>query len=398
MPAYSYKAFDSLGNEQIGRINADSERAARKQLKNLNLIPLEITETLKKVKRSVRVKTKTLVLITRQLATLLDSSIPLDESLSIVSNHSSDDKFSKILYSIREDVMQGQRLSDALKKYPSIFNNTYVSLVSAGDNSGKLDLMFSNLADYLEDSESVRQKVISALAYPLILVSFSVLVIIALLMFVMPQVVDQFLRAGVELPFLTNILMTVSNQIPLILVLFVLGLGLINYLYKKLLKDEEKLKSLHCKILYLPIIGDFLLKSELERFSSTMHLLLSSGINLDQAMDESSMVMNNLHLRSIINQSNSDLKEGKDFLGALRDSSIFPDIFLQLISSGFMAGNLSIMFEKVATFMKSEIETKRSIVLSLLEPLVIIIMGAFILLIVLAILIPIMQMNTISIG
>ena len=398
MPAYSYKAFDSLGNEQIGRINADSERAARKQLKNLNLVPLEITETIRKVKRSVRVKTKTLVLITRQLATLLNSSIPLDESLSIVSNHSSDDKFSKILYSIREDVMQGQRLSDALKKYPSIFNNTYVSLISAGDNSGKLDLMFSNLADYLEDSESVRQKVISALAYPLILVSFSVLVIIALLMFVMPQVVDQFLRAGVELPFLTNILMTVSNQIPLILVLFVLGLGLINYVYKKLLKDEEKLKSLHCKILYLPIIGDFLLKRELERFSSTMHLLLSSGINLDQAMDESSMVMNNLHLRSIINQSNSDLKEGKDFLGALRDASIFPDIFLQLISSGFMAGNLSIMFEKVATFMKSEIETKRSIVLSLLEPLVIIIMGAFILLIVLAILIPIMQMNTISIG
>ena len=398
MPAYSYKAFDSLGNEQIGRINADSERAARKQLKNLNLIPLEITETLKKVKRSVRVKTKTLVLITRQLATLLNSSIPLDESLSIVSNHSSDDKFSKILYSIREDVMQGQRLSDALKKYPSIFNNTYVSLISAGDNSGKLDLMFSNLADYLEDSESVRQKVISALAYPLILVSFSVLVIIALLMFVMPQVVDQFLRAEVELPFLTNILMTVSNQLPVILVLFVLGLGLINYLYKKLLKDEEKLKSLHRKILYLPIIGDFLLKSELERFSSTMHLLLSSGINLDQAMDESSMVMNNLHLRSIINQSNSDLKEGKDFMGALRDSLIFPDIFLQLISSGFMSGNLSIMFEKVATFMKSEIETKRSIVLSLLEPLVIIIMGAFILLIVLAILIPIMQMNTISIG
>ena len=172
---------------------------------------------------------------------------------------------------------------------------------------------------------------------------------------------------------------------------------MINYLYKKLLKDEEKLKSLHCKILYLPIIGDFLLKSELERFSSTMHLLLSSGINLDQAMDESSMVMNNLHLRSIINQSNSDLKEGKDFLGALRESSIFPDIFLQLISSGFMAGNLSIMFEKVATFMKSEIETKRGIVL-FIGAVVIIIMGAFILLIVLAILIPIMQMNTISIG
>ena len=398
MPAYSYKAFDGLGNEQSGRISADSERAARKQLKNLDLMPLEISETMRKVKGTVRVKTKTLVLITRQLATLLDSSIPLDESFSIVSNHCSDEKFAKILYSIREEVMQGRRLSDALKKYPSIFNNTYVSLVSAGDNSGKLDLMFSNLADYLEDSESVKQKVVSALAYPLILVAFSVLVIIALLMFVMPQVVDQFLRAGVELPLLTSILMTLSNQLPLILVICALGLVFVNYLYKKLLKDEEKLKSAHRKILYIPIIGDFLLKAELERFSSTMHLLLSSGINLDQAMEESSLVMNNLHLRSIVIQSNRDLKEGKDFIGVLEDSSIFPDMFLQLISSGFMAGNLSVMFEKVAIFMKSEIETKRSIVLSLLEPLVIIIMGAFILLVVLAILIPIMQMNTISIG
>ena len=169
MPAYSYKAFDGLGNEQSGRISADSERAARKQLKNLDLMPLEISETMRKVKGTVRVKTKTLVLITRQLATLLDSSIPLDESFSIVSNHCSDEKFAKILYSIREEVMQGRRLSDALKKYPSIFNNTYVSLVSAGDNSGKLDLMFSNLADYLEDSESVKQKVVSALAYPCLL-------------------------------------------------------------------------------------------------------------------------------------------------------------------------------------------------------------------------------------
>jgi len=398
MPAYSYKAFDGLGNEQSGRISADSERAARKQLKNLDLMPLEISETMRKVKGTVRIKTKTLVLITRQLATLLDSSIPLDESFSIVSNHCSDEKFAKILYSIREEVMQGRRLSDALKKYPSIFNNTYVSLVSAGDNSGKLDLMFSNLADYLEDSESVKQKIVSALAYPLILVAFSVLVIIALLMFVMPQVVDQFLRAGVELPLLTSILMTLSNQLPLILVICALGLGLVNYLYKRLLKDEEKLKSAHRKILYIPIIGDFLLKAELERFSSTMHLLLSSGINLDQAMEESSLVMNNLHLRSIVIQSNRDLKEGKDFIGVLEDSSIFPDMFLQLISSGFMAGNLSVMFEKVAIFMKSEIEIKRSIVLSLLEPLVIIIMGAFILLVVLAILIPIMQMNSISIG
>ena len=141
-----------------------------------------------------------------------------------------------------------------------------------------------------------------------------------------------------------------------------------------------------------------MLKAELERFSSTMHLLLKSGINLDLALNEASMVINNLYLRSIIDQSNKDLKEGRDFIGALKDSSVLPDIFIQLISSGYMAGNLSLMFEKVAQFMKSEIETKRSVLLSLLEPIVIIIMGAFILLVVLAILIPIMQMNAISLG
>lgn len=398
MPAYSYKAFDNFGKKQSGHISAASERDARKLLKEINLIPVEISESLKKGSESLRIKAKTLVVATRQLATLLDSSIPLEESLSIVSNHCSDERLAKVLFSVRDEVIQGQRLGEALKKFPSVFNNTYISLVSAGDSSGKLDLMFTNLANYLEESESVRQKVISAMAYPLILIAFSFVVIIALLMFVMPQVVDQFIRADVALPLLTNILLSVSNHIPLILILLTLGSGGLFLTYKRLIKDIHRQKSFHRGFLYFPLFGDFMLKAELERFSSTMHLLLKSGINLDLALNEASMVINNLYLRSIIDQSNKDLKEGRDFIGALKDSSVLPDIFIQLISSGYMAGNLSLMFEKVAQFMKSEIETKRSVLLSLLEPIVIIIMGAFILLVVLAILIPIMQMNAISLG
>ena len=258
--------------------------------------------------------------------------------------------------------------------------------------------MFSKLADYLEEADSIKQKVTSALAYPLILVAFSIIVIFALLVFVMPQVVDQFIRAGMDLPLLTRILLGFSNQLPLI-GLIVLILSVASYFgYQKVSSEPTQMIVWHKRILSIPIMGDFILKSELERFSSTMHLLLSSGINLDLAMQESSKVFSNKYLQNIMEESNKNLKEGKDFIVLMQDASIFPEIFIQLISSGFISGNLSDMFEKVSAFMKSEIETKRSLLLALLEPIVIIFMGAFILLIVLAILIPIMQMNSIPIS
>lgn len=169
-------------------------------------------------------------------------------------------------------------------------------------------------------------------------------------------------------------------------------------IYRKILANQTKLIALHKRWLSLPLIGDFILKADLERFSSTMHLLLNSGITLDTAMQESSKVVNNQYLNQLINQANKEISEGRDFIVSLEDTSIFPDIFIQLIASGYIAGNLTDMFQKVSEFMKSEIEARRSMVLSLLEPAVIIIMGGFILLIVLAILIPIMQMNAVTIG
>jgi general secretion pathway protein F len=346
----------------------------------------------------LRVKKKSLVLATRQMATLLGSSITLDDSLRIIAGNSDDKHLSNVFFSIREDLIQGRRLGDAMSKYPDIFDNTYLSMISAGDTSGNLDAMFSKLSDYLEEAESIKQKVTSALAYPLILILFSFMVIAALLLFVMPQVVDQFIRAGMELPILTRILLGFSKQLPLIgFAISALSFALY-FFYKNASTHPRKMIAWHKRILSFPLIGEFILNSELERFSSTMHLLLSSGINLDLAMQEASKVFSNKYLESLMHQSNQDLKEGKDFMASLQKESVFPEIFLQLISSGFIAGNLSDMFQKVSIFMKSEIETRRSILLSLLEPMVIIFMGAFILLIVLAILIPIMQMNTISLS
>ena len=398
MPAYSYTAFDAEGKKLSGNVSAISERDARRLIKDLNLIPLDVSVSFSIKSGILRVKKKSLVLATRQMATLLGSSITLDDSLRIIAGNSDDKHLSNVFFSIREDLIQGQRLGDAMSKYPDIFDNTYLSMISAGDTSGNLDAMFSKLSDYLEEAESIKQKVTSALAYPLILILFSLMVIAALLLFVMPQVVDQFIRAGMELPILTRILLGFSKQLPLIgFAISALSIALY-FVYKNASSHPQKIIAWHKRILSFPLIGEFILNSELERFSSTMHLLLSSGINLDLAMQEASKVFSNRYLGSLMNQSNQDLKEGKDFMASLQKESVFPEIFLQLISSGFIAGNLSDMFQKVSIFMKSEIETRRSILLSLLEPMVIIFMGAFILLIVLAILIPIMQMNTISLS
>ena len=398
MAAYSYTAFDNKGLKKKGYISANSEREARKLIKDLNLIPLEVLHSNAKLNNKVRVKNKDIVIMTRQLSTLLDASTSIDDSLKITADQVNNKNLSNVLYNIREDIIQGKRLGNSMKSYPTIFNKTYTSLVSAGDSSGNLDNIFDNLADYLEQSEEIKQKVFSALTYPVILVSFSILVIVALLAFVLPQVVGQFTKSGTELPVLTQILLFLSNNILLILVSATFISVAVYFLYKRYTSSKKNLLVAHQKILGIPLVGNFLLLTETERFASTMTLLLESGMNLDVALEESSEVFANAYLKEQIKTAREEVIEGKDFVNTLMKSKIFPDIFIQLIASGYKSGKLPKMFKKVSAFLKNEIDSKRSIFLSLLEPIVIIFMGGFIMLIVLAILLPIMQMNTLSLG
>ena len=396
MPSYSYTAINDAGIKKKGILSADSEREARKLVKDLKLTPLKISES-KNLDKTLRIKNKDIVLMTRQLATLLEASTPIVDSIDITARQSKNKNLIQILYNLKEDLVQGKRLGNSMKKFPGIFSDTYVSMVSAGDSSGNLDTVFSKLADYLEESASIRQKVISALTYPLILIGFSFIVVISLLAFVLPQVIDQFIKAGAELPFITKFLIGISNNIiPILLVITFLSVGFY-YVYKKYTKKEKNKLLVDKKILAIPFLGNFILNSELERFSSTMELLLASGTNLDIALEECSKIFNNQYLSNIIMNARNDVVEGKDFIITMKQNEIFPDIFIQLIASGYRSGNLEKMFNKVSNFMKSEIETKRSVFLSLLEPIVIIFMGGFIMMIVLAILIPIMQMNTLAI-
>tara|TARA_B100000212_G_scaffold122238_1_gene91611 strand:+ start:4117 stop:5307 length:1191 start_codon:yes stop_codon:yes gene_type:complete len=396
MPAYSYTAINEAGIKKKGILSADSEREARKLVKDLKLTPLKISES-KNLGKTLRIKDKEIVLMTRQLSTLLEASTPIVDAIDITSKQLQNKNLVYILLNLKEDLIQGKRLGNSMKKFPGVFSDTYISMVSAGDSSGNLDVVFSRLADYLEESSSIRQKVISALTYPLILIGFSIIVIISLLAFVLPQVVNQFIKAGAELPFITKFLIGISNNIvPILLVFFILSLGTY-YLYKNYVKKIENRLLIDKKILGIPLLGNFILNSEIERFSSTMELLLASGTNLDISLEECSKIFNNQFLATIVLNAKNDVVEGKDFIFALKQDGVFPDIFIQLVSSGYRSGNLVKMFNKVSNFMKSEIENKRAVFLSLLEPIVIIFMGGFIMMIVLAILIPIMQMNTLAI-
>ena len=396
MPAYSYTAINQDGAKKKGILSAESEREARKLVKDLKLTPLKVSES-KDLGKTLKIKDKDIVIMTRQLATLLEASTPIVEALNITAKQLKNKNLIYILYYLKEEIVQGKRLGSSMKKFPGVFSDTYISMVTAGDSSGNLDIVFTKLADYLEESASIKQKVLSALTYPIVLIGFSIVVIISLLAFVLPQVVGQFIKAGAELPFLTKFLIGISNNIIPILIIFAVLCAVIFYSYKNYVRKIENKISFDRRVLNIPLLGNFILNSELERFSSTMELLLASGTNLDVALDECSKIFDNKFLSKIVVDAKNDVVEGKDFIVSLKNEGILPDIFIQLISSGYRSGNLAKMFNKVSHFMKSEIENKRAIFLSLLEPVVIILMGGFIMLIVLAILIPIMQMNTLAI-
>jgi general secretion pathway protein F len=398
MPTYNYTALDNDGKKKKGILSATSEREARKLVKGLNLTPLNIFEPTNFFNKSTKIKSKDIVIMTRQLATLLEASTPIIDAIKITADQINNKKLATIMYSLREDIIQGKRLGQCMSKYPLVFSDTYISLVSAGDASGNLDIIFNNLADYLEESAKIKQKVFSALTYPIVLIGFSIVVIISLLVFVLPQVVGQFVKAGAELPLITKILLSLSNNIFFIVIGLLIIIFVATFAYKKYVSNMKNLLKVHKFLIEIPVAGKFFLISELERFSSTMSLLLESGTNLDKALGEASKIFSNKYLSSLIINAKNDVVEGKDFIFSLKSTNIFPDIFIQLVSSGYKSGNLIKMFDKVSNFFKNEIDSKRSIFLSLLEPVVIIFMGGFIMLIVLAILIPIMQMNTLALG
>ena len=391
MPNYQYVAQNEDGKSLKGILRSDNERAARQEIKSKNLLLLNIRETSKGAKGK-KIARKDVAIATRQISSLIGSGIPLDKALQSIGKNSNS-KIGDLFNDIGTELQQGRQLHLILSDYPESFDQTYISLVAAGEISGNLVEAFKNLSDYLEDEISIKQKIFSALAYPILVIGFSVLVVIALLIFVLPQVTQQFIKSNIELPFLTSLMIFISNNIFIFVgVIFLLIMASYFY-YKKNISGTSRESNIHKLLLKIPFVGRFLLISELEKFCRVMFLMLKSGINLDQSLNHANKLINNVYISTIIEDATDDIIEGKDFLYKIKQAKVFPEIFIQLLSSGFQSGSLLEMFEKLAFYFKDEIDNSRSSLLSIIEPLILIIMGGIITLIILAILLPIMQMN-----
>ena len=391
MPNYQYVAQNEEGKSLKGILRSDNERAARQEIKSKTLLLLNIRETSKGAKGK-KIARKDVAIATRQISSLIGSGIPLDKALQSIGKNSNS-KIGDLFNDIGTELQQGRQLHLILSDYPESFDQTYISLVAAGEISGNLVEAFKNLSEYLEDEISIKQKIFSALAYPILVIGFSVLVVIALLVFVLPQVTQQFIKSNIELPFITSLMIFISNNIFIFVgVIFLLIMGSYFY-YRKNISGTSRESNIHKLLLKIPFVGRFLLISELEKFSRVMYLMLKSGINLDQSLNHANKLINNVYIRTIIKDATDDIIEGKDFLYKIKQAKIFPEIFIQLLSSGFQSGSLLDMFEKLSFYFKDEIDNSRSSLLSIIEPLILIIMGGIITLIILAILLPIMQMN-----
>lgn len=391
MPNYQYVAQNEDGKSLKGILRSDNERAARQEIKSKNLLLLNIRETSKGAKGK-KIARKDVAIATRQISSLIGSGIPLDKALQSIGKNSNS-KIGDLFNDIGTELQQGRQLHLILSDYPESFDQTYISLVAAGEISGNLVEAFKNLSEYLEDEISIKQKIFSALAYPILVIGFSVLVVIALLIFVLPQVTQQFIKSNIELPFLTSLMIFISNNIFIFVGVIFLFIMASYFYYKKNISGTSRESNIHKLLLKIPFVGRFLLISELEKFSRVMFLMLKSGINLDQSLNHANKLINNVYIRTIIKDATDDIIEGKDFLYKIKQAKVFPEIFIQLLSSGFQSGSLLEMFEKLAFYFKDEIDNSRSSLLSIIEPLILIIMGGIITLIILAILLPIMQMN-----
>ena len=394
MPTYHYKAFTEHGKTVQGFFNADSERLVRKIIFDQGLSCFYIKKSTDFTNSKIKVSSKTVMLFTKQLSNLLRSNIAIDDAIKLAANQVSDSKFKKLLFDLCEKVQQGQRLATVMGIFKSVFSETYVSLVRIGDESGKLDLVFSNLAYYLEERLKIRQKVISALIYPLILFGFSIFIILVLVKVVMPIVVTRFINSDVALPFLTRQLLFFSdNFLAICMFIFFISICSIGC-YKQLIKTKKIHYLIHSQLLKMPIIGRFIIHSEIEHFSSCLYLMLSSSMTLTIALHECSLVFSNEYFRQTVSRISLDMNEGKDLAQLLDNREFFPDTFVQLVVSGYYSGTLVESLKSVSDYMKSDLENRRAMILSLIEPVIIVLMGIVTLLIVLAILLPILKMNT----
>ncbi len=401
MGAFEYTALDPGGRERHGVLEGDTPRQVRQHLRGQGWVPLSVDEVAggerTRADRGMGLRrgisALDLALVTRQLATLVRSGLPLEQAVYDVANQSEKPRVKRVLHAVRSRVREGHSLAAGLSQFPGVFPELYRATVEAGEQSGHLDVILDRLADYAEGLQQMRQKTLLALFYPAILTGIALIVVAALLTYVVPQVVQVFDNIGQELPWITRALIATSDAARAYGLYALLAMGIGAAVLYRLLRRPTVRAKWHRLVLRMPLVGRMARGVNTARFARTLSILAVSGVPILDALRVSAQVLTNLPMRQAVEEAALRVREGSSLRGALEQTGYFPPMTLSLIASGEGSGNLEGMLERAAAVQEREIATTLAAAMSLFEPLLILVMGAIVLIIVLAILLPIFELN-----
>lgn len=399
MGAYQYVAVDAGGKEHKGVLEGDTPRHVRQMLRDRQLLPVEVDEVEKR-ERSVRTVTfrrgiasLELALITRQLATLVRAGLPLEEALSAASEQTDKPRLKSIILGVRAKVLEGHSLATGLEDFPHVFPPVYRATVAAGEQAGQLDAVLERLADYTESRHGLRQKISHAMVYPIVLTCLSLSIVVFMLIYIVPKVVGVFAQTGQQLPILTRGLIALSNFLQHWWFAVAAAIVLVIFAINRSLKHERILRRVHAWMLKAPVIGRVARGVNTARFTRTLAILTASGVPALEALRISASVIANIPMREAVEETSTRVSEGAPIGRSLAKSGLFPSMTVHLISSGESSGELDDMLARAAHHQESEMDSLLGTMLSVLEPALIIVMGGMVLTIVMAILLPIFQIN-----
>ncbi len=401
MPAFSYQALDGDGRKIRGVLEGDSLRQIRSQLRDKNLKPIAV-EAAKTVDgarggmsllRGKRIRFSELVLLTRHLATLIQSHLPIDESLKAAAQQSRRARVEGMLLDVRSRVTEGHTLAYALGEFPHVFNDMYRAMVKAGEHSGFLGLVLERLADYTETRQFTQQQMKMAMVYPMILICVAIAVVGGLMVYVVPDLIRIFQNSQAELPPLTVGLIAISDFLSNYGLLCLLLIALAVVGFKFAMRKPELRKNWHTILLRLPLIGDLVRSVEAARFASTLNILIASSVPLLDALHIAAEVVSNLTMRAAVETAAMQVQEGISLHKALENTAVFPPMMVHMIASGEMSGELEAMLQRSALNQQRELDMNVNTMMSIFEPVLVVAMGGVVLLIVLAILMPIFGLN-----
>ena len=405
MPAFQYIALSADGKEVKGISEADSAKHLRQTLRDQALTPLEVEQTSQQFNTSkkpgrvsfFRPKLSNLdrVLFTRQLSTLLSSSMPVEESLNTIAQQTEKQSTSALVMGVRSRVLEGNSLAQSLLEYPNSFSRLYCSSVAAGEQSGFLDQVLDNLATYLEREHESFRNVEMALMYPIILLVVAFLIVGALMVYVLPDMISVIEDTGQTLPWSTQVLISITEIIQsywwLILSSFIFSVVVLQRLL-----SQEKIRLVWDTYQFsLPVIGKIVRSSNSARYSNTLSILARSGIPLVDSMKIASEVVSNTALQQGLRGATQEVIEGKSLRGSLEAIRYFPPMMIHMVGSGEQSGELDQMLERIANYQQTEVERLVSTLVKMFEPAMMLVMGATVLFIVMAVLLPILSMNQI---